>query len=96
MEIKVLKLVTGEEIISQIEKKDQKIVLKSPQKFMFTQEGVASIPLIPFSSSETYEIDEKHVVFICDPDMDVRNIYNSKYGSGVILPSSDQKIIKTS
>lgn len=92
MEIKVLKLVTGEELISQFEEKSEFYVLKNPQKFMLTQEGIASMPLMPFSTSETYEINKNHVLFVCDPESDIRNVYNSKYGSGVILPSSKIQI----
>lgn len=88
MEIKVLKITTGEEIITQIEEKGDKYLLKSPQKFMLTQEGIASMPLIPFSSSENYEISKNHVIFICEPETDIRNLYNSKFGNGVILPKS--------
>ncbi len=90
MEIKVLKLITGEEVISQIEEKNDKYVLKSPQKFMLTQEGIASMPMMPFSTSETYEIDKKHIIYVCEPELDIRKVYNSKYGSGVILPSSNK------
>lgn len=88
MEIKVLKLVTGEEVIAQFEEKNEKYILKSPQKFMLTQEGIASMPMMPFSVSEVYEIDKKHVIYVCEPETDIRNVYNSKYGNGVILPSS--------
>lgn len=88
MEIKVIKIITGEEIISQIEEKNEKYLLKNPQKFMLTQEGIASIPLIPFSDSEEYEISKNHVIFVCNPETDIRNLYNSKFGNGVILPKA--------
>jgi hypothetical protein len=88
MEIKILKIISGEEIISQCEFKEGRYILKNPQKFLLTQEGVASMPMMPFSSSENYQIDEKHVIFVCEPELEIRNMYNSKYGSGVVLPSS--------
>jgi hypothetical protein len=88
MEIKILKLTSGEEIISQYSYKDGKYILKNPQKFMLTQEGIGSMPMMPFSSSETYEVDEKHVIFVCEPELEIRNVYNSKYGSGVVLPTT--------
>lgn len=88
MEIKVIKIITGEDVISQFEDKNDKILLKNPQKFMITPEGIASIPLMPFSDDSVYEISRNHIIFICNPDTDIRNMYNSKYGNGVILPKS--------
>jgi hypothetical protein len=88
MEIKILKLTSGEEIISQCVLKEGKYTLKNPQKFMLTQEGIGSMPMMPFSSNEIYEIDEKHVIFTCEPELEIRNVYNSKYGTGVVLPTS--------
>lgn len=90
MEIKVIKLVTGEEVICQLEEKESSFVLKNPQKFMLTQEGVASMPLVPFSSSEKYEINKEHIIFVCEPETDIRNLYNSKFGNGVILPKTSK------
>lgn len=49
--IKVVKLITGEDVVADIEYADEgrNIVLKKPQRFMVTAEGVGSIPFVPFS-----------------------------------------------
>lgn len=89
MEIKVLRLVTGEDIIAQIKKEDDEFVLlNKPQRFIMTQEGVASMPMIPISKDDEYKIDKKHIILKCEPEDEIRNMYNSKFGTGVILPSS--------
>lgn len=92
MNIKVLKLVTGEEIISQIKENtglgsDNELVLIEPQRFVMTEEGVGSMPLMPISKDKEYKISKNHVIIIAEPDDNIRNVYNSKYGSGIVLPS---------
>lgn len=88
MKIKVLKLVTGEEIITQVKSEDENtITLVEPQKFMISQEGVGSMPLMPMSKDKEYCILKNHVVLISEPDDDIKNVYNSKFGSGVVVPS---------
>jgi hypothetical protein len=89
MKIKVLKLVTGEEIITQLKSEDENtIVVVEPQKFIMSQEGVGSMPLMPMSKDKEYSISKNHVVLISEPDDDIKNVYNSKFGSGVVIPTS--------
>lgn len=94
--IKVVKLVTGEDVVADIEFQDEShgrmVVLKNPQRFMVTSEGVGSIPLVPFSDDKVYTVNMNHVVLICEPDIDIKNGYNSQFGSGIVLPSNDVKL----
>jgi hypothetical protein len=88
MEIKVLKLVSGEEFICTLEVKDDFYILTKPQKFLMTQNGIASMPLIPYSKDEKYSIHKDHVILTCEPDDDIKNVYNSEHGSGLVIPKS--------
>ena len=94
--IKVVKLVTGEDVVADIEIVDQSsgkvVVLKKPQRFMVTSEGVGSIPLVPFSNDETYTVSYNHVILIADPDPDIKNGYNSQFGTGIVLPNKGVQI----
>ena len=94
--IKVVKLVTGEDVVADIEIIDQSsgkvVVLKKPQRFMVTSEGVGSIPLVPFSSDESYTISYNHVLLIADPDPDIKNGYNSQFGNGIVVPGKGIQI----
>jgi hypothetical protein len=91
MNIKVLKLVTGEEMISQIKDtlNPDEVILVEPQKFVMTEEGVGSMPLMPMSKDKEYKISKNHIILISEPDDNIRNVYNSKYGSGIVLPSTN-------
>jgi len=94
--IKVVKLITGEDVVADIEIVDQSsgkvVVLKKPQRFMVTSEGVGSIPLVPFSNDESYAISLSHVLLIADPDPDIKNGYNSQFGTGIVLPNKNVQI----
>lgn len=93
MKIKVLKLITGEEIITQFKSEDENtIVVVEPQKFIMSQEGVGSMPLMPMSKDKEYSILKNHIILISDPDDDIKNVYNSKFGSGVVIPTSSSII----
>jgi hypothetical protein len=92
--IKVVKLVTGEAVVADIEIVDESsgkvVILKKPQRFMVTSEGVGSIPLVPFSNDEKYTISMNHVILIAEPDSDIKNGYNGQFGTGIVLPGSKE------
>jgi len=95
--IKVIKLITGEDVVSDIEmlENDTKISMKAPQRFVMTQEGLGSIPLMPFSSDEKFVVSMSHVVLIAEPDSEVKNGYSAQHGSGIVVPSVSQKILRS-
>lgn len=92
--IKVVKLITGEDVVADIEYADEgrNIILKKPQRFMVTAEGVGSIPFVPFSNDEKYTVSVNHVILVADPDIDIKNGYNSQFGSGIVFPGSEIKV----
>lgn len=86
--IKFIKLVNGDDIICEIEKKDGIVKLKKPHRLLFSQEGLASMPLCPFSSDEVYEIDPKNILFEAEPEKDIKDSYANQVGAIVIPDSS--------
>lgn len=87
--IKLIKLITGEEIISNVTIEDNSMILKKPQKFMLTSEGLGSMPFMPFSKDETFKISLDHVLVIADPEDDFLNSYNAQHGSGIVVPKNN-------
>ena len=97
MDIKILKFVSGEEIIAQTERNESVYTLKNPIRFMMTADGVAMMPWCPFSKNESFEINDCHIMFTGEPELEFRNAYNEKYGSGIITASaSDLRVIDPS
>lgn len=83
--IKIIKLVTGEELVAEVSESATGVVLKNPQKFMLTAEGLASMPLIPLSKDKEYTISVSHILLTAEPEDDIKNAYNSQYGSGIVV-----------
>lgn len=87
MMIKIVKLVTGEDIISEVEHKGDLVVLKNPHRLLFSKEGLASMPLCPFAKTKDYEISNHNVLFEAEPDDEIRNSYAGQVGA-IVVPSS--------
>jgi hypothetical protein len=82
--VKIVKLISGEEIVSDIIENENFLILKNPQKFMITGEGLASMPLLPFSKDKEYKVSLNHVLMIAEPEDEIANSYNSQFG-GIVL-----------
>lgn len=86
--IKLLKLSTGEDVVSEVDRKaDGDYVLKKPHRLVLAREGLGSMPLCPFAKTETYEISKSHVLWEAEPEDEIRNSYASATGSIVVASS---------
>jgi hypothetical protein len=85
--IKLIRLVTGDDVICEIERKGEVVVLKKPHRLIFSREGLASMPLCPFAKSEDYEISAQNVLFEAEPEDEIKNSYLNQIGA-IILPNS--------
>ena len=85
-----MKMVTGEDIISDVEEKEDKYILTNPAKIAMVPHneeggvGIALIPWLMIFSSHTQEISKNHVLLTDDPDTDLANGYSSQFGSGIV------------
>ena len=83
----MLRLVSGEDIVADVERKDRVYVLNKPHRLVLAREGLGSMPLCPFAKSERYEIADIHVVWEAEPEDEIRNSYASATGSIVVASS---------
>lgn len=88
MEIKVIRLVNGEEIIGDwVSGADNSYTLRKPAivQMMPTQTGVniGLFPFAPYAEETTFEFRRDHVVTTFTPDTDLLNNYNQMFGSGI-------------
>ena len=97
MNIKLLKLKSGEDLIGEVLKENAEyITVGAPAVLMpvggeggAVQMGLA--PWVPFSSAKSFEITRDWVVLITDPAVDIVNNYNQIFGSGIVVPRVDTK-----
>jgi len=68
MNIKLLKLVTGEEVLARTDVDDAGMyTLKMPVTITQDSTNLGFEPFMPYAASDTFEIDAAQVVFACDP-----------------------------
>ena len=90
MNIKIVKLVSGEELIGDWNKETNTItnpVIMVP----VAKDQLGFQPWIPYSEEETMAFKEQHIVIVVTPDTKLQNEYSRVYGSGLLVP--DEKII---
>lgn len=97
----LFRLITGEDVIAsvkeQLESSPVKL-LENPMVLMMQQSANGNVGLgiaefIPFKSGDSVEIYNHSVVATAIPDEKILNEYNSRFGSGIIIPNGAGKIV---
>jgi hypothetical protein len=102
MSIKIIKLVTGEELIGELinshhnqngdvdyEIKDVAIVQMIPTQ---TGLGLSLFPFAPYTEDKTHIFRGRHIIIAMDPGVDLINNYNKMFGSGIQIASAGSLI----
>ncbi len=98
MNIKGIKLVTGEEVIADLSMlPDNRIQLKNPVQIRVVppqvRGGEPSMGFVPFptfsgqKNNNTVLVEPLHVVYTYEPAEEISHNYNQTFGSGIITPS---------
>ena len=93
MAVKLLRLKSGEDIISDIvSENSENIKIKNPAMVMPLSDGrgnqvqVGLAPWMPFSEQNEFEIPRDWLVVMSDVVKDIANNYNQIFGSGIVVP----------
>ena len=93
--VKVVKLISGEDIIADIAEIEEAnlVLLKKPMQIMLVPNGPSNFgiglaPFCPYAKDGTVPIRAGAIVSIFEPETDMLNEYNSRYGSGLVVPES--------
>jgi len=96
MEILALKLITGEEVLGEIESQSEtEFVLCNPVGIAVVRgsDGKPNVGFAPFpihaeqKTGSTIALAKKNVVYSYVPAEDFINNYNQIFGSGIVLPN---------
>ncbi len=90
--VKLIKLITGEEVIASITEGESITQLKNPARLAFMGDAARLIPFSLFAKGELISIKNEHILFITDVEDDVLNGYNGQFGSGIVLAGSSNLI----
>lgn len=91
MNIKVLKLITAEELIGEWDQ-EKSSILNPVVMVPVAQDKIGFQPWIPLGQDEEIFIKDQHIMAVVTPDTKLQNEYNRVFGSGLIVPD-EEKII---
>tara|TARA_R100001082_G_scaffold81061_1_gene48050 strand:+ start:3214 stop:3540 length:327 start_codon:yes stop_codon:yes gene_type:complete len=88
--VKLVRLSSGEELISKVDINEDSITLKNPAILIPAgREQLALGQWMPYASYEKgVEIKNEFVVFIVDAQDELKNQYNTSFGSGLVVPTA--------
>lgn len=101
MKILAMKLITGEEILGEIESESEtEFVIENPVGIAIVRgkDGQPNVGFAPFplhaeqKTGSTVAINKKNVVYSYEPAQDFLNNYNSIFGSGLVVPPTKSLI----
>lgn len=97
MNIRALKLVSGEDIIGVVSNTEHNITIENPIRLMMVPmsnpQSQPSFGFAPFpvyatgSTNFKLTISKSHIIFDIEPDQEFINQYNSIFGTGIVTPS---------
>ena len=93
--IKYLKLISGEEVVSDVTDNGTTYSLKNPVKLvLMPPHGLSMIGLCNFIKAETLTLKKEHVMYVEELEEQVYNAYNQQFGSGIVLAGTNPSSIK--
>ena len=96
MKILAMKLITGEDILAEVDTESEvEFILVNPVGIAVVRgrDGTPNVGFAPFplhseqNTGSTIAIAKKHVVYSYVPAEDFINNYNQIFGSGIVLPN---------
>ena len=91
MNIKVVRLVSGEELIGGWN--EEKNIITNPVIMVpIAKDQLGFQPWIPYSDEEDVQLKDQHIMTVLTPDKKLQNEYNKVYGSGLIMPDAEKII----
>lgn len=90
MNIKIVKLVTGEEVICEYKEEENIAILENPViiSIVPSEEGIGialTLPWMMVSDEKTFELNKIHILCSIDPPEELSNQYSSQFGSGIVI-----------
>ena len=96
MEVKLLRVITGEEMVAEIvEENAAEVTLKNALVVIPTQQSVGFAPWATVIDRENPEVtvSRTHIVYVANLDESIRNKYDEIYGSKLVKPEKKSLIL---
>lgn len=93
--IKILKLITGEELISDITENTDTITLDKPCALQLVpsranpeQPSMALIPYAAYTKEHSITVKSENIIWMNEPMKELYNQYNSIFGNGIVVANN--------
>ena len=94
-EVKILRLITGEEVICKAEKSKHGWNVKKSALIIPTGNGgIGLMPWMPYTTAfeKGFDIREQDVMFTLQPQSELNDEYNEVFGSGLVVPKKSDVV----
>jgi hypothetical protein len=88
VEVKLVKLTTGEEILTNVERVSGGFRLSKPMILIPHQQGLQMMPWLMFAAKDEIEIEDKNVFIMYEPKKELVNGYKQQTGGIVTAPAN--------
>ena len=94
-QIKVIKLVSGEELVVEItDENDSSVTFKNPVAAVLQrsqQTGGAALGFMPWmhAANGPFIVDKSKIICVSEVAEEVKNGYNQIFGAGIVVPPKD-------
>ena len=85
MNVKIVKLISGEELIGEFDEKTNTItnpVVMVP----VSDKSIGFSPWMPYSEDKSFILKENQIQIVASPSKVIANEYNKAFGSGIVIP----------
>jgi len=86
-EVKLIKLVTGEELLASVTDYEKTMMLEKPYVMVMGPEGAGIMPWIPYAETDNVEIDKDKIIVVLELKEQVKISYSKMVGK-IILNES--------
>ena len=91
MNIKIVRIISGEELIGDYDEKTQTIT-KPVVMVPVAKDQLGFAPWLPYVVEDEVLLKEQHIITVLTPDNKLQNEYNRIYGSGILMPDTEKII----
>lgn len=88
--IKIIKLITGEEMIGDMSQSGDNVTVSNPATVHLVPNqagtmGIAMVPFAPYAEEDEFMFNLSHIMTAYTPGNDLRNQYSQRFGSGIVV-----------
>ena len=91
MNIKVLRMITAEELIGEWNP-EKNCIINPVVMVPVSKDKIGFQPWVTLSNDEEIFLKDEHIMAIVPPDTKLQNEYNRVFGSGLVMPDESEII----